>query len=286
MTKLFTPIRPEKAPFSICHDSRTACLGSCFADNIRSRLEQNGFDVMPNPFGTLYNPESILDAVEMLDSEILFRPSDCVRMGAGLENMVCSFRHHTSFARSSEKEFLDNANESLNRARAKWRDTDTVIITLGTATVWKHLPDGMTVANCLKRPAAEFTRELLGVDRCRDILDGIAGSHPEKRFILTVSPVRHLNPSWRENTLSKATLHLALEGMRSEYCYFPAWEIMQDELRDYRFCSDDLVHPSASAVDIIWERFRDTFIPSSEYGRMERNAREYRASLHRPNLSE
>ena len=140
------------------------------------------------------------------------------------------------------------------------------------------------MANCLKRPAREFAHELLSVEECTRLLRGIVETHPQKRFILTVSPIRHLGEGAHVNSVSKATLHLALEGVLplDNAGYFPAYEILTDELRDYRFYAEDLVHPSPTAVQIVWERFRDSFIAPADLARILENEKAARAAKHRP----
>ena len=276
--KLFTEVSCEKiAPIPL--DAPICVLGSCFADEIGARLSDAGFDVLRNPFGTLYNPSSIASAVERLDSAAPFTPQDCVEMGAGAAR-VCSFSHHTSFARPTAEEFLAYANARLEEDAQRWRACTHVILTLGTAWVWRALerPGQPVVANCLKRPAGEFSHELLGVDACAELLRGIIDAHPDKRFILTVSPIRHLGDGAHANTLSKSTLHLAVGQV--DAAYFPAYEIVLDELRDYRFYADDLVHPAPAAIQIIWERFLDACTLPSERERILAAERASRASAH------
>ena len=278
--KLFTDIPCEKiAEISL---SDTICvLGSCFADEIGARLEAGGFNVLRNPFGTLYTPASIASAIARLDSAEPFTPADCVEMGAGA-GRVGSFSHHTSFARPTAEEFLAHANARLSEDAARWRACNRVVLTLGTAWVWRALerPGQPVVANCLKRPAREFAHELLSVEACTELLRGIVEGHPDKQFILTVSPIRHLGACARENTISKSTLHLAMEN--AGVSYFPAYEIVMDELRDYRFYAEDLVHPAPAAVQIVWERFLDTCTVPAERDRILAVERASRAANHRP----
>ena len=280
--KFFTEVVPDTLPVQICLSDSIMVLGSCFADGIGAHLASAGFDVCVNPFGTLYNPASILTAAGRLNEGTPFSEQECVEMGAGA-GLICSYSHHTSFARKTAGEFLENANAALAEASEKWKRCNKVIITLGTAWAWMH--DGTVVANCLKRPASEFTHELLGIGTCRACLAKLVSGNPDKEFIFTVSPIRHLSLGAHANTLSKSTLHLALEGvLGAGACYFPAYEILLDELRDYRFFADDLTHPSAAAVDYIWEKFRSAAIPESEYERMRINEKTARLTAHRPIL--
>ena len=271
-------ITPPARLFSL--SDKIVLLGSCFADNMAGKLSDAGFNICANPFGTLYNPASIRAAVERLDGTADFGPADCVEMGAGA-GRICSFEHHTSFARTTEEEFLENANARLLQAREFWKEADRVIITLGTSMVWFH--DGKAVSNCLKRPAGEFTRRMLEISEISSALESIAKAHPEKDFTLTVSPIRHLGDGARTNTLSKARLLIAAAACPGSF-YFPAYEIMMDELRDYRFYSDDLVHPSPAAIQYIWERFLETMVAPADLPQIAANEKAARHSAHRPIL--
>lgn len=283
MLKLLTPvvINPSKSPFSM--SDRTVLLGSCFVDGIGERMAACGMDVCVNPFGTLYNPVSIANAVARLDSGIPFGEGECVMMGAGAD-LVCSFSHHTSFARKGKEEFLAHANSSLEQAHHAWHEATKVVVTLGTSFCYRHLGTSEVVSNCLKRPAAEFARELLPMEQTAAILRSIVSRFPEKDFILTVSPIRHMADGAHANTLSKSALLLAVDSLGDcpNVEYFPAYEIVMDELRDYRFYAEDLVHPSAQAVQYIWERFCDYAIPPEMRDILIQNEKAWRRSQHRP----
>ena len=270
---------------SVSLDDRMTLLGSCFSDSIGRKLADAGFTVLRNPFGTLYNPASIASAVRRLDSGEPFTSMDCVRMGAGA-GLVCSFEHHTSFARKNEEEFLDNANARLQESRAAWEKSNRVIITLGTAFVWKALHrSGMVVSNCLKLPAKEFAREMLSVQECTSLLKEITAAHPEKEFIFTVSPIRHLSDGAHANTLSKSTLHLAVASTIAAAegsAYFPAYELMMDDLRDYRFWASDMIHPSDPAVDYIWEKFIEAHVPQKDIAGLRANEKSSLRARHKP----
>lgn len=275
-------LRPERP---LILDEPVCLLGSCFADEMARKFSDAGFRVLANPFGTLYNPASIAAAVARLDDPVPFREEDCVPLGAG-DGRTGSFFHHTSFAQSTAAEFLKAANACLAQAAGEWERCGTVILTLGTARVWRALerPGRPVVANCLKRPAREFAHELLSVEDCTRLLRGIVEAHPQKRFILTVSPIRHLGEGAHVNSVSKATLLLALEGVLplDNAGYFPAYEILTDELRDYRFYAEDLVHPSPTAEQIVWERFRDAYVSEDDLARILENEKAARAARHCP----
>lgn len=285
--KLTTPVIPERLSDPLRSGDKICVLGSCFSDAIGARLADAGFSVLHNPFGPLYNPASIASAAQRLDSAAPFTAEDCVELGAGA-GRTGSFSHHTSFARATAEEFLDHANRKLEADAAAWRDCRHVIVTLGTARVWQALerPGRPVVANCLKRPAREFAHGLLSVAECSALLRQLADAHPDKRFLFTVSPIRHLGDGAHANTLSKATLQLAVEEVlsRPNTGYFPACEIVLDELRDYRFYADDLIHPSELAVRIIWERFVEACVDPACRDRIRESEKAARAARHRPLL--
>lgn len=288
--KLQTTVECGKSSAGISLGDRITVLGSCFADNIGKKLSECGFNVCVNPFGTLYNPVSICNSVARLSGGVPFAESDCVEMGAGA-GLVCSFSHHTSFARRTAAEFIENANAVLGEASAFWKTCDKVIITLGTAWCFRHEATGETVSNCLKRPAAEFTRYRLGVQETALMLGRMVSRCPDKKFIFTVSPIRHLADGAHGNRISKSVLLLAVDRLCSDMAaaggdrrceYFPAYEILLDELRDYRFYAEDMCHPSPQAVDYIIERFMDYAVPVTELPQISSNLKAYRQSLHRP----
>ncbi len=227
-------------------------------------MKDSGYDICLNPFGTLFNPVSIANSIARLDSAIPFRPDECEPMGAGA-GKICSWWHHTSFARPTAEEFLENANSSLRKASLAWKESSKVIITLGTAMVWKLVCSGEVVSNCLKRPSREFSHEMLSVAQISAVLNRIIASHPGKEFIFTVSPIRHMGEGAHQNTISKASLQMAVEGTGA--AYFPAYEILLDELRDYRWFAEDLVHPTKAAADYIWERFNEAILSKSPASR-------------------
>ena len=277
MMNLQTPVTLDPAPVSISYGDRILVLGSCFADEIGARFVQAGFQVLCNPFGTLYNPVSIGNAIARLSSGIPYTEDEVVEMGAGA-GKVCSFSHHTSFARETAEAFLDNANRSLNEAVAFWKGCNKVIITLGTAWAFRFNATGETVSNCLKRPGTEFTRYRLNVSQTRSILEGFLKRNPDKEFIFSVSPIRHLADGAHGNQLSKSTLLLATEGLP----YFPAYEIMMDELRDYRWWAEDMVHPTPQAAAYVCDRFMEWSLSTREWDRYESKMKEWRRSQHRP----
>lgn len=283
--KLQTPVETGRSAVCISLNDKIFVLGSCFADNMGQKMADLGFDVCVNPFGTLYNPVSICNSVARLTSGIPFSESECVQMGAGA-GLVCSFSHHTSFARRTEDEFLQVANASLKEATLRWKAASKVIITLGTAWIYEYTSSGETVSNCLKIDAKEFSRRRLSVRETATLLMNMVARHPEKEFIFTVSPIRHLKDGAHGNQLSKSTLLLALDEVIAKFperCeYFPAYEIVLDELRDYRFYSPDMIHPSAQTVDYLWSRFVGFAVPPADLPELDSRRRGLLRSRHRP----
>ena len=282
--KLQTPVPVGRSRVEVSPDDKICVLGSCFADNIGDKMAELGFNACVNPFGTLYNPVSVCNSVSRLASGIPFTEDECVEMGSGA-GLVCSFSHHTSFARSTAEEFLDHANTSLAAASKAWNEAGKVIITLGTAWCFEYIPTGEIVSNCLKIDQKLFRRKRLSVQETSVLLRNLVGRNPGKEFIFTVSPIRHLKDGAHGNQLSKSILILAVEDVCNafpERCeYFPAYEILLDELRDYRFYAEDLVHPSQQAVSLIWNRFVDFAVPQSCLAELEARWKEARRSRHR-----
>ncbi len=283
--KLQTPVEAGRSKVSISLKDRTFVLGSCFADNIGRKMVDLRFDVCVNPFGTIYNPVSVCNSIARLSSGIPFSKDECVPMGAGA-GLICSFSHHTSFARRTDDEFLNVANASLEDASRRWKAATKVIITLGTAWIYEYTRSGEVVSNCLKIDAKEFTRRRLSVKETAMLLMNMIARHPDKEFIFTVSPIRHFKDGAHGNQLSKSTLLLALDEVLAkcpERCeYFPSYEIVLDELRDYRFYAPDMVHPSEQAVDYLWYRFASFAVPSSEFPELDARRKEFLRSQHRP----
>ena len=285
MLKLQTSVDIPQSRVQISYGNSILMLGSCFADNVGQIAKDMGFDVLVNPFGTLYNPVSLANSLRRLNSAIPFSEEECVQMGAGSE-LFCSFSHHTAAARATREEFLADANAALAADSGFFSSADTLILTLGTAWVFKFNATGEVVSNCLKRDAREFTRERLSVNICTALLESLVTSFASKRFIFTVSPIRHLKDGAVGNRLSKAILLLAVDSVvrnHPDRCeYFPAYEIMMDELRDYRFYAEDMVHPSVQVVNYIWERFCDFALDPKEKTALEQKRKAFLQSRHRP----
>ena len=257
-------------------------LGSCFADEVGSLYRGLGFDAMVNPFGVLYNPASITQSVERLNSGKPFCHDDVIRVGEG---QCCTFSHNTAFWNTTEEALLQQVNQSLAEAHAHFLDSKWVVISLGTSWVFRNKETQEVVSNCHKLPAYQFERQFLSVEQSSQYLSEIVQQHPQKQFIFTVSPLRHLKDGLHENQLSKAALLLAVDQVCKQFenaHYFPAYEILLDELRDYRFYKEDMVHPTEQAVRYIWERFADFSIDPNERLAMKAAAELKKMLQHRP----
>lgn len=251
--KFRTEIEPAPRSVRIGYDNRILTLGSCFAAHIAGRLAAAKFHVIENPSGILFNPLSIAAAIR---SYAL--PAPVFREELEFDGeMWYHFGFHGDFSAPTADEALRRMNAARQAGAAALRTADRVILTLGTA--WVYEREGQIVANCHRRPAAEFTRRRLGVaEIVGSLAPLIEGPLAGKQILLTVSPVRHLGDGLEGNAVSKAALRLAAEELKQSFrCvdYFPAFEILTDDLRDYRFYADDLVHPAPQAIAYVWERF-------------------------------
>jgi len=229
-------------------------MGSCFSTEVGKLMQQDGWDVCLNPFGILFNPASICSSLCRLESREPFCEADVIPR----DGKFVSYFHHGSFARPTSAEFLADANAALASAADYFAAADTVILTFGTAWVFRHIARGYVVSNCHKVPAREFSREFLPVEEIVALLDPVVSRHPEKRWILTVSPIRHPADGIHGNQLSKSTLLVAadrLARLHSNVDYFESYEIMTDTLRDHSWYKDDGTHPTDAAVRHIYAAF-------------------------------
>lgn len=276
---LQTEIKINPVKQTIHYGDSLLFLGSCFADEVGGICRGLGFNAMVNPFGVLYNPTSIAQSVERLHSGKQFVHDDVITVGEG---QYCTFSHNTAFWNNSETALLEQVNQSLAEAHAHFLKAKWIVISLGTSWVFRNKETQQIVSNCHKLPVSQFEREYLPVQQSVDYLSGLVVQHPDKHFIFTVSPLRHLKDGLHENQLSKAALLLAVDEVCKLFDnahYFPAYEIMMDELRDYRFYKEDMVHPTEQAVRYIWERFVDFAVDPKEKPALQA-AVEMRQMLH------
>ncbi len=279
---LQTEIRIQPMEQSIAYGDGLLFLGSCFANEVGALCRGLGFDALVNPFGVLYNPASIAQSVERLHGGTPFCHEDVIAVG---EKQYCTFSHNTAFWNSSETALLEQVNRNLGEAHAHFKKSKWVVISLGTSWVFRDKKTQKVVSNCHKLPAACFERFFLSVEQSSMYLSAIVKQHPEKRFIFTVSPLRHLKDGLHENQLSKAALLLAVDHVCKHFgnaYYFPAYEILMDELRDYRFYKEDMVHPTEQAIRYIWGRFADFAIDPKEKPAMKAATELKQMLQHRP----
>jgi len=265
--------------------NRFFSAGSCFAAHMAEKLAYYQFRVLANPAGVMYNPVSLLSMLEHLHDRFAVNDALLVQ-DSGIWH---SLLHDSSFSSPSRKELRSRMEQAHAQSREPLFQSDVWLLTLGTSWVYHHKERQCPVANCHKIAADRFERRLLSVDEIITSLKKIgalaARINPDVFIIYSVSPVRHLKDGFHENTLSKARLHLAIEeitGTGDNTAYFPAWELLMDDLRDYRFYKQDLIHPSKTAVDYIWQKFTGAFM-NDEALEIMKEVRAIRQGLtHRP----
>ena len=291
MPLLNTPVAPPRLPFKLDFASGIVSLGSCFADEIGERLCESDFHIEQNPFGTLYNPASIAAALRRLIDDREVTEADLVQH----EGLWHSWHHHGSFSRPTIEECLEACNSSIHQAHVSMRDATLLMITFGSAWVFVH--EGAIVANCHKVPQQEFTRRRMTkeeiVSLWHPLLEELHTYYPTLNILFSVSPIRHMADGAHGNQISKGTLLLAVDELITQATkhsnilpvyYFPSYEIVLDELRDYRFYEHDMAHPTPLAVDVVWEHFqRATMVPAvrdQAHYNMKQHKREKHIPLH------
>lgn len=256
----FTRIDIPAANFKIDYTSHIAFFGSCFADNISSQFANRKFHTLANPFGTVYNPVSMARQVKAIASGKVYGEED-VFQDARCDRLWHCFDAHSSLSASSREECIEKLNTATTQAREFLQKADVVFITLGTAFVYFLKSTGDAVSNCHRQDPSHFERQMIPVEGSARALESIVADlhriRADIRIVFTVSPLRHMADGAHENSLSKATLQLAINKTGAEY--FPSYEIVIDELRDYRFYADDMVHLSKTAEDYIFERMVETY---------------------------
>ena len=334
--KLTTPIDIPVSPWHIGYEDHILLLGSCFADEMAKQMQERYLSVVSNPFGTLYNPLSIANAINLPmeignnQSQITSLPSGWrialtwqseqpEQRGASLQpersgvgfpifnynGLYHSMYHHGSFSRPTREETEQAVLASIEAMQKALNEASVIIVTFGTAWVYEMPADPLNpssshpfiVANCHKLPDSYFTRRRLTVEEIVAAWEPIIARYPDKHWLFTVSPIRHIKDGLHENQLSKATLLMAIDQLTNTQSqitslpsregsgvgfYFPSYELLLDELRDYRFYAEDLVHPSATAVKYIWERFVQTFCTPQTQNELNLKHKQWKATQHRP----
>lgn len=257
---IFRTIIPIPKQNALSYKQKFMLLGSCFTENIGQKLEIFHLPQLTNPFGISYNPFSIAQSIERLMNNTPFEENELFEHNG----LVHSWEHHGSFSSRYKAETLTNINTSYVEAVEYFKQTDVLLITFGSSWIYEY--NGKTVANCHKVPEKQFVRRRLSVDeivnRYTDLIEKIQEQNPNMRFVFSVSPIRYMRQGATENQTNKAVLLLATEALTKKFAqvsYFPAYEILLDELRDYRFFADDMIHPSTTAINYIWERFVESY---------------------------
>ncbi|MDR0789465.1 MAG: GSCFA domain-containing protein [Bacteroidales bacterium] len=281
--KLITEVNIRKADQNITHRDRILLLGSCFSQNIGEKLDIGGFQTLINPFGTIYNPFSIAETLDYISLCKAFKEEDALQNGDIWHLIPC----HGEIFGYCKDEVLDLAQRKQDEAH-RFLDNETLLlITLGTAWLYSYTPLDRVMANCHKVDSKLLSRRMMS---CTEIVESLSSAIERLkktckcRIIFTISPVRHWKEGFRDNLLSKSALHIAV----SELCnkglaeYFPAYEVVFDQLRDYRFYSDDLLHPNNQAISVIWEKFCDTYFDQSTKALCQKCERLHSMQNHRP----
>ena len=270
------------APWSekIEYGDSIVCLGSCFASNIATKLKESKFNAVDNPLGILFNPISIANSLRMMTSQRVITTSDVFERNG----RYVSFMFHSSLSGATPEEAVTAMQDAIAKGGEALKKAKLIIITLGSAYVWRDR-SGEVVANCHQVGAKNFTSELLSLEDIVQSLEDITTLTTAK-ILFTVSPVRHLNDGLEGNSLSKALLRVAINKMVEKYpervSYFPAYEIVMDDLRDYRFYNADMLHPSPQAVDYIAEKFFDVALSERTKQQRSKVLEIMQARNHRP----
>jgi hypothetical protein len=285
MSQFRTRVEIPESKYRLNHNTKSVFLGSCFADNVGLRLKDYKFPVEHNPFGVLYNPASIRKCLDILLHTRLVTDSDLYYH----DNQWLSFDHHSIFSNPDKKECLSNINERIKAASEFLKESSFLFITYGTAWVYRFKETGRVVANCHKIPAGKFERYLLDHREIEDefltVYRELKEFNPQIKIVFTVSPIRHWKDGAEMNQVSKSTLLLAIYELRKalpEIEYFPAYEILIDELRDYRFYGSDMLHLSDVAVEYIWNRFVSAYVEEGSRTTISEIARLKKATAHKP----
>ena len=283
-----TPIPIPKSSNPIDYRSRIVSLGSCFAVNIGQKLDYYKFRNITNPFGILFHPLALEKFIGFAINGKSFTGADIFFHN---ERWHC-YDVHSDLSHPDKDAMLETLNAAIALAKADITAATHLIITLGTAWAYRHAESGNLVANCHKVPQKQFTKELLSAELIKQSLENIISlvkdANPSAQIIFTISPVRHIKDGFTQNQWSKsnliAALHEVLSTVKSQptTCYFPSYEIMMDELRDYRFYAQDMIHPNQTAIDFIWERFAGGFTTQAAQNTMQEVEGIQKALSHRP----
>lgn len=254
--------QPTVSATKITHQDGLLLMGSCFSEHIGTRLNDLKFNVSSNPFGIVFNPTSIVSAIHRIIDKNYFKPTDVFEK----DGLWYSFETHSLLRGETQQELLDSLNHNIDNWHQKLKSTQWLIITLGSAFAYKHIEQGKVVANCHKLPQSIFEKTLLKpntiISEFTELINKLQQFNPSLKIIFTVSPVKHLRDGVVENSVSKAILIQSIHQLINEqkHCvYFPAYELVNDDLRDYRFYESDMAHPNKQAIDYVWKRFGEVY---------------------------
>lgn len=280
-----TELNPEDFPFKLSHEDKIVSIGSCFADHLGNKLEYYKFDVLHRPYGVIYSPLPIAHNLINTITGAAFDEKHLVKHN----DLWHSLMHHGSFSNPEKEELIKKIELSEKTLKEKLKTASLLIITLGSSYTYFYKKDRSAVANCHKIPASEFERELIPHHKIytelSKVLKALNSFNPELKILLSVSPVRHLKDGFHENQISKANLLLACDQLTKEHenvFYFPAYELMLDDLRDYRFYSEDMVHPNKTAVEYIWKKWSQAFLQTKSLSLLKEIDNLQKGLAHRP----
>lgn len=285
MKNFRTEFRINPCQRRITHAEKMLTIGSCFSETIGNRLHQFKFQVSVNPFGVVYNPISIFENLTKALSDQPFDPDLCIQQHAKYYH----FHSHSRLNALTKAELMDLLAQKQRETLNHLQTGSHLFITFGSAFAYRHTTFNSIVANCHKIPQPEFNKELLDLEQMKGSFEAfykfLEQVNPNIQIILTVSPVRHIKDGVPENQLSKSLLRVfcdQLANSKSNVRYFPAYELMMDDLRDYRFYKDDLIHPNAMAEDYIWEKFQDSFFDTETRKLIKEIDQLHKSLSHRP----
>ncbi|MBO6879088.1 GSCFA domain-containing protein [Winogradskyella sp.] len=278
------PLKPQQHN-QIDYNSKMMLLGSCFSENIGEKFDYFKFQSIVNPFGILFHPIALENLVTRAINKDYYAENELISHN---EQWSC-LDAHSKLNSISKDELLITLNKTLDETNQQLNESTHIVITLGTSWVYRHIATDKIVANCHKLPQKQFLKELLSVEQISESLEAIVSLvrsiNPKVNFIFTVSPVRHIKDGFVENTRSKshliAAIHQIVEPRTQQY-YFPSYEIVMDELRDYRFYNEDMLHPNNLAIDYIWEKFKNVWLSENALKTAEQVVAIQAKRAHRP----
>lgn len=277
-------IKPQQTNF-IDYQSKVLLLGSCFADHIGAQLTYYKFQTLINPFGTLFHPLAIERVVKDSIEETQYHSNELIDH----QSVYHSWFHHSKLSAITPDQVLQNVSEAQNQTSNFLYSASHVVITLGTSWVYELVDSKVVVANCHKMPSSNFTKRLLSIQEIvtslKNIVNSILSVNQKCQIIFTVSPVRHTKDGLPENALSKAHLLSAIYELTTasdQVFYFPSYEIMMDDLRDYRFYEADMIHPNQQAINYIWEQFKNVWVTEQAQSYFKSIHSIQQGLLHRP----